>query len=332
MSEGAADDRKQVLDRELAAARAERDRYLAEIDRTAAALGEARLRAQPVDQIGESQHEDSVMTILRDTTQPSDVRVQLIRRLAARLTTRDGYIVALLDVVQDPSDGEDVRSAALDALGSAAFQVARFRPHAQAYQHMLRNLVSDADPDLRETAVGILALQHDPEAQQVLLRGLKEEGPLPVDRERAIQLLADDDHLDNLPWLRELYDSGSGVARLEAIRLMSSYPDATETLEGILRNKAEAADIRLQSAASLRNLAAGHFDAIAKAIVTDESDDPSVRVACLTALQHLGQQDNVYGDAGFIASLQNVGNEASTPELARRARDLVERSAQRAPR
>ena len=163
-----------------------------------------------------------------------------------------------------------------------------FRPHEQAYQQALRNLVTDPEPRLRERAVAILAVRHDPEVQQLLLAGLQGKGTLPVERGRAIQLLAEDDHLDNLPWLRELYGSGSDEARQEAVRLMGSYPAAAETLESVLRNKDEAAEVRQQSAASLRNLAPARFETAARDIAGDETEHPDVRATSAQAVEHLG--------------------------------------------
>lgn len=149
-------------------------------------------------------------------------------------------------------------------------------------------------------------------------------GPLPVERGRAIQLLAEDDHLDNLPWLEELNKSDSEDARQEAVRLMGSYADAAETLEGVLRDKGETAQVRQQSAASLRNLAPERFEDVAKEIATDTADDPEVRTACLHTLQHLGDRGRVYGDAEFVGRLEDVGRDESAPQVAQGARNLIE--------
>ena len=155
--------------------------------------------------------------------------------------------------------------------------------------------------------------------------GLEGSGPLPVDREQAIQLLAEDDHLDNLPRLRELYEGGSDDARHEGVRLLGSYPAAGDTLEGVLRDKGETAEVRQQAAASLRNLAPERFEALAKAIATDSSEDPDVRRASLHTLQHLGDSERVHGDAEFVRRLEDVGGEESAPDVAQGARDFLER-------
>jgi HEAT repeat protein len=321
MSERAAENLKKEMEGELRGAEAERDRYLSELADTASTSPGPSFAIEPVDANGD---EEPAMTVLMDKTLPAATRVEVIERQAAGMTRSGAYIEALLEIVQDRDDAGTVREAALRALGSAAFQVVRFRPYEQAYEQALRNLVTDAEPRLREAAVGILAVQHDPEVQQILLAGLQGDAALPVDRERAIQLLAEDDHLDNLPWLHELYDSGSDDARQEAVRLMGSYAAASATLESVLRDKGETTEVRQQSAASLRNLAPDRFETVAKEIATDTSDDTEVRAASLNTLQHLGDTDRVYGDTDFIRRLEDVGGDESAPEVAQGARNLIE--------
>jgi len=319
MSEQAAERLEAELRRQTDAARAAQSRYLSELAATAAANrpdpGLETFRSQP--------EQEPAMAVLTDTALPAEQRVEVLRRLGASLSRRAEYIEALLAIVRDRGDDAAVRSVALQTLGGAAFQVVRFRPHQQAYDDVLHDLVDDPVPELRETAVGVLAQQHDPVVQATLLGALRGDGPLPVERERAILLLAEDDHLDNLPWLQELYRNDSASVRAEAVRFMGSYPDAEPTLEGILRNKDEAPSVRQQSGAALRFLTPERFEAVAKEISTDPSDDPDVRTACLSALQHLGDTDRLYADADFVNRVREVRGDESAPQLAQVARDLL---------
>lgn len=320
MSDQAAENLKEQLEREVQAAERERERYLSELEETASA-GRSADRPLGFEAVSE---EEPALTVLRDKTLTAEKRIEVIERLGGHITRRDDYIGVLLEILQDADDEVPVRAAALKALGSAAFQVARFEPHEAAYQSALRNLVTDEDPGLRDAAVSTLATRHDPEVQQVLLAGLRGDGPLPVERERAIQLLAEDDHLDNLPYLQELYESGSPEARQEAVRLMGSYADASDVLEGVFRDKGETPEVRQQSGASLRNLAPDRFEAAAKEIATDGTDDPEVRIACLTTLHHLGDTDRLHGDLDFVTRLQEVGDDESAPRVAEGARGLID--------
>lgn len=322
MAERAAERLKRDLEQQVSAAEGERDRYLSALAETAS-TGDATASGESTGD------QEPALTILKDKTLSAETRVEVIERLAAGISRRDNYIEALLAIVQDGDDAPTVRLAALNVLASAAFQVARFRLHEQAYQQVLRNLVADDDASLREAAVDTLAVQHDPEVQQTLLAGLQGNGPLPVARERAIQLLAEDDHLDNLPWLQQLYSSDSDDARQEAVRLMGSYTAASETLEGVLRNKDEATQVRQQSAASLRNVAPERFEVVAKEIATDSTDYPEVRTVSLNTLENLGASDSVYGDVEFVRRLEDVSADESAPPVAERARSFIERLPER---
>ncbi|HWI01816.1 MAG TPA: HEAT repeat domain-containing protein [Propionibacteriaceae bacterium] len=322
MSEQAAERLEEELRRELREAEAAHSQYLSDLAATAEASQAAR--ASRGEDLRGTVDGDPAMTVLTDTTLPDEPRIQVIQQMGPSLSQRDDFIEALLVIVKDPDDSPAVREAALQALGSAAFQVVRFRPHRRAYDDALHDLVADPDPTLREAAVGILALEHDPVVQETLLQGLRGDGPLPVERERAILLLAEDDHLDNLPWLQELYRSGSEGAREQAVRFMGSYPDAQATLEGTLRDKREATSVRQQSGAALRYLAPDRFEAVAKEISTDTTDDPEVRTACLSALQHLGDTARVYADTEFVRRVQDVSSDESAPQVAQVARNLLE--------
>ena len=318
MAEPAAEQLKRELEAALDAREARHEAFLSELAASASA-SRASASGEPADD------EEPALVVLHDKTLPADTRVDVIWRLSAGITRHDDYIEALLEIVQDANDDGVVRSVALQVLGAAAFQVARFRPHAQAYEQALRNLVSDDDARLRDAAVDRLAVTHDPEVQQVLLAGLKGEGPLPVPRDRAIALLADDDHLDNMPWLEELYETGSNAQRQEAVRLMSAYSAARETLERVLRDKDEATQVRQQSAASLHNLAPEHFEDVAKEVATDTEDYAEIRTVSLLTLQHLADSERVLGDARFLDRLQDVTADAGESPVAEQARNLIDR-------
>ena len=319
MNESESERLAQQLRRELEEAEADRSRYLSRLVDVAAGGRGERSGPVPADVL-----ESPAMLVLADRSQPDAERIELMRRLGASLSRDPGYIEALLTIVTDRDDSPDVRTAALRLLGSAAFQVVRFRPHRTAYLDALRELIDDPVPGLRHTAVSVLARENDDVVQQVLLDGLRGDRPLPVDRALAIELLAEDDHLDNLPRLQEFYRSDDEGDRVSEVRYMGSYPAAQDDLESVLRDKRESASVRQQSAASLRLLAPERFEAVAKEISVDTDDDPAVRAACLQTLNHLGDATTVYGDAEFVNRVAEVGRGDAAPEVAKAARDLVE--------
>jgi hypothetical protein len=313
MAEEAAERLKRELEAALDAREARQDEFASELAATASSSAAA------------STDEEPVLTVLADKSLPAETRVDTLWRMAARLSRRDHYIEALLALVQDGDDDRAVRLAALQVLASAAFQVARFAAHQQAYEQALRNLVSDEDASVREAAVDTLAVRHDPEVQQVLLAGLTGDGPLPVARERAILLLGEDDHLDNLPWLEELYADGSDDLRQEAVRLMSAYPAARSTLERILRDKDEATQVRQQSAASLHNVAPELFNYVAKEVATDATDYDEIRTVSLRTLTYLAAGNRVSEDPDFLARLEELSTQDAQSPVAEHARALIDR-------
>ena len=325
MSEQAAQNLKEEMEREMAEARQVQSRYQ---DQLESAANTSRANKTPSRGAAADEQaaggEEAEMTVLTDKSAPEDLRIEVIHRYAAQMTRRDDYIQALLTIVQDTSDANWVRIESLDALDSAAIQVARFQPHLEAYNRAMRNLINDPVPEIRETVVTTLASQHDPEVQQVLQQGLQGNGPLPVERERAISLLAEDDHLDNMPLLQELLGSADASTRQEAVRLMGSYTQAQDTLERVMLDKNESPDVREQSSASLRNLAPERFEYVAKEIATDTSEDPEMRAHCLQALQHLGSTENVYQDTAFQEKVDAVSSDESAPDVAQVARNMIE--------
>jgi HEAT repeat protein len=318
------------LRREVTEAQEDHSRYLAELTATAtqsrSPSDDTSLQGAAADGLESTgtASEEPAMVVLTDTSLPDATRVEVLLRLSASLSRRDEYIEALLAIVRDRGDSAVVREAALQVLATAAFQVLRFRPHQQAYDDALHDLVDDPVPALRETAVTVLAQQQDPVVQETLLGGLRGDRPLPVERNRAIQLLAEDDHLDNLPFLQEMYREGSEDARQEAVRFMGSYAAAGDTLEGILRDKDESTDVRQQSGAALRSVAPERYQAAAKEIALDRTDYPERRTASLAALQHLGDPAEVHADQEFVDALREVSGDESAPLVADAARGLLD--------
>jgi hypothetical protein len=334
VSERAAEDLAQQMREQLRQAQEAHARYLSELEQTASgsrarraaaggAAAEDRRATAGEDRTGIPE-DDPAMIVLTDTSLPTGSRVGVLRRLASSLSRRPESIQALLRIARDRDDDPAVRDEALRVLGSAAFQVARFAPYRQDYQDALHDLIDDPVPALREQAVTVLAQEHDRVVQEALLAGLRGERELPVEREGAILLLAEDDHLDNLPWLQQLYRSGSADAREQAVRFMGSYPEARAMLEEILRDKGEASGVRQQSAASLRSLDPDRFEQVAKQVATDGADYPEIRVASLTALRHLGDPERVRADSAFADRVRELRADASSAEVAQAARDFLQ--------
>ena len=107
---------------------------------------------------------------------------------------------------------------------------ARFDPFRAEYKEALRQLATDLAAPLRERALERLAIDKDPYAQELLVRGLERPEEALVSEARAIQFLSYDDHAALAPLARKVYKRATGAAREEAVRALAT--DAIECWRG----------------------------------------------------------------------------------------------------
>ena len=117
----------------------------AERARRAAAAAERRER-------GRAREGDRTLPRSRRTTSPSRWR-----SFSPRLRNREEPVA--------------VRMAALQALAALDFLGPRFAPFRADYKQALRDVATDPEPELRESALELLAIDKDPYAQELLVRG-----------------------------------------------------------------------------------------------------------------------------------------------------------------
>ena len=299
-------------------------RIRSEIDRAATDHDAYVSELTGSEDAGTAEHLDAAIAALTDSGRPTDRRAEVLRRSRSVLISSDSGVDCLIRGVGDSGADPSLRGAALGALRAAAFFVDVFAPHRTAYLDLLRTLLTDADAGLRERAVSTLATEHDPVLQESLAAGLDGEGTLPVARATAIRALAEDDHLDNVPRLRELLASDSPDQRQEAIRYLGSYPEARETVEAGLRDQDEYRGGRQQGAASSRALDPERFQQVAKEIAADSGDYADVRAVSLTALEHLGDTQRVFRDDAFLDQVREIRDEGAAPQAAAAARDMLD--------
>src|SRR5215210_5730298 len=85
---------------------------------------------------------------------------------------RADQVDALLATVGNRDEPVKVRMAALQALRALEFLGPQFAPFRADYTQVLREVATDPDPELRESALEVLAINKDPYAQELLVRGL----------------------------------------------------------------------------------------------------------------------------------------------------------------
>ena len=239
----------------------------------------------------------SYLATASDSQKSVSKRVSALENLPQSICDdREGF-QNVLAVLRDPTQPKQVRDATLRTLQAATFAAGNFDACRPDYLATLRSMVADPDPDIRKRVLGILAREHDGYTQRKLLDGLKNPDVALVTPEKALQLLGYDIHADAYAVARDIVERPPNQsAKREALRLLAADSGSTPLFEKILRDKNESADFRRLSATALQTLAPQALQGYARDIVMDEDEDDDVKATSLVALTDLGQAENVNDD------------------------------------
>ena len=221
----------------------------------------------------------------------------------------------LLATVLDRKEPVAVRQAALQALGALDFLGAKFDPFRADYKEALRQLATDPRRSIRERALERLAVDKDPYAQDLLIRGLEQPEDALVSEARAMQFLAYDDHAELAPLARKVYRRASGAAREEAVRVLATDPASENLLARLMKDKEEKSSIRRISAAGLQSLNPDAFERAARKIVADDDDYNEIRATSLAALAHGQETRDKPADPKFAKTVQEVAKKTRSTAL-----------------
>jgi len=223
-------------------------------------------------------------------------RVAAITKSPLEACDSDDKLQSMLKVLRDTAEPIDVRLATLQALQAAAFSVVAFESCRGDYMATLRAVAEDADPELRQRVLGLLAREKDGFAQQKLLEGLKNPEKALVAPEKALQLLSYDVHADAYPVARAIIKNPPNPeAKREALRLLAADAASAPMFEKMLRDKDELAEIRQISASALHALQPAKMQAQAREMLLDTKEYPEIQATSLSALTN-------FGDAGAISA------------------------------
>jgi len=224
-------------------------------------------------------------------------------------------VTELLATVRDRKEPLTVRMAALQALGALDFLGPPFAPFRAAYKQTLRDIATDPLRTLRESALELLAMDKDPYAQNLLVRGLNQPKEAIVSEAKAIQFLGYDDHAEIVPLARQVYKRATGAAREEALRVLATDPQSEKLFTRLLKDKSEKSSIRLISASGLQSLNPEAFEKTARKIVADDSDDNEIRATSLAALAHGREVREKSTDPKFVNTVQKLTEKTRSPAL-----------------
>jgi hypothetical protein len=208
-----------------------------------------------------------------------------------------------------------VRMAALQALAALDFLPARFEPFRADYKQALRDVATDPEAELRDSALELLAIEKDPYAQELLVTGLERPTEALVPEAKAIQFLGYDDHGEYIPLVREVYKRAKGAAREEALRVLAVDPQSERLFTRLLKDRSETRNVRRLSASGLQSLNPEAFEKTARKIVADEEEDNDIRAASLAALAHGREAREKPADPKLVETVQKVGETTRSTAL-----------------
>jgi hypothetical protein len=221
----------------------------------------------------------------------------------------------LLSTLRDGEEPPAARMAALQALGALDFLGPRFAPFRADYNQALRDVATDPQRALRESALELLAIDRDPYAQDLLWRGLQRPKEAMVSDAKAIQFLGYDDHAELVPLARQIFERSRGAAREEALRVLATDPKSEKLLTRLLKDKSEKSSIRRISASGLQSLNPEAFEKAARRIVADDSDYDAIRAASLVALAHGREAGEKPVDPRFVETLEKLRESTRSPAM-----------------
>jgi hypothetical protein len=234
--------------------------------------------------------------------------------MGAAVGESEPLIDLVLRIFRNAAEPSRVRLAALRVLQQANFSSALFQARRPDYLAALREAVNDADAEVRERALEILAVKKDEYAQRRLLEGLRRPEAAIVAPEKAIQMLGYDVHAEHYALLRDIAKNPpNAAAKEEAVRLLAADPASQDLLTAMLDDKSESPEVRKLSATALRTMAPAEFAEHAKRIVVDDDEAEEVRAGCLTALINSGEEQALRDDPNFTRAVQRLRDRSPGP-------------------
>jgi hypothetical protein len=230
----------------------------------------------------------------------------------------------LLKVLRDTGKPIEVRMAALQSLGAAAFSVPDFNSLHADYIGALREVATDSHEELRRRVFGILTRNKDGYAQKKLLDGLKDPAKALLPPEKALQLLGNDVHAGAYAAARTILNKPpNDDAKREALRLLAGDAKSTPLLEKVLRDKKELRENRQLAASALHSLNPDKLQAQARKILLDKSDYADIKATSLTALEQFGDDGSLSKDKTLLQSVNRLKNTKISAKYKQTARRFL---------
>jgi hypothetical protein len=270
----------------------------------------------------ESSH--AAVSVASNSKKSNAERIEAMAQVPAAVCDNEESLHAMLNVLRNKEEPLEVRLAALESLGAAAFSVIAFESCRNDYIAALREVAEDPEPELRRRVLGILAREKDGFAQKKLLEGLQKPEKALVSPEKALQFLGYDPHAGAYAAAREIIKKPpSQVARREALRLLAADAASAPLFEKMLRDKDELRENRQIAASALQALKPEKFREQAREMLLDKSEYEDIQATSLTALSQFGDDEAVAKDKELLKSVDRMSSKAASATYKRRARQFL---------
>jgi hypothetical protein len=268
------------------------------------------------------------MSIARDGKKGAKERVAALEEVSLAANGNDKNMLSALRILGDENEPAKVRLAAIQALQTASFKVVDFASVRGQYMATLRKVAKDPDPELRESALGVLARRKDGFAQKKLLEGLHDPEKALLPPEKALQFLSYDPHAEAYQAAREIVRRPPNAeAKREALRLLSADAKASPMFEKLLRDKSESPEIRQLSASALHSINPDKLQEHAREILLDTSEHDDIQATSLAALTNFGDVEAIANDKALMKRIDRLSSEASA-SVKHSARQFLSRHGQ----
>jgi hypothetical protein len=272
----------------------------------------------------------AAMAVATNARKATAARVKALADAPKAIIESDENTQALLAVVRNTEEPVQVRLAAINAFATAAFAVATFEPYRNDYIATLQEVADDPNPEIRKTALGLLAGEKNKFAQKKLLEGLKNPAKALVPPEKALQLLSYDVHSEAYAVARDIASAPPNeLAKQEALRLLAADPKSTKLFENLLRNKDEKREVRQVAASALNTLDPDKLEEHAKNILLDDSEYEDIQATSLTALRLFADQEEIAKDEALLKSVRRMSTTAKSSKYKKSAKEFLEEYAKR---
>jgi hypothetical protein len=231
----------------------------------------------------------------------------------AGATEAGNEVPALLATLRNAQETPAARLAALRRLKAARFLVERFAPYNADFLAALREIIRPGtDHKLCEAALEDLAIERDPQAEEVLRRGLSDAKAALVSPAKALQFLSYDDHAGIIPLARDIFHRATDTGtKEEALRVLASDPQSADLFANLLKDKSQPRSIRALSATGLHLVNPNAFVDAARSILNDNKDYDDIRATVIGTLAHVADAAHTPKDEGFVNHLRNLAESGS---------------------